>query len=263
MRLEALGDAAWQHVNNRYYDGAHYDRRYEDYVHDVQFWCDLAEASGRRVLELAAGTGRLSLPIAARGIDVVGLDIAQAMLSRAKSKAGADGPRFLVGDMRDFDLDQRFDLIMIACSSICHLLSDDDVLSCFASARRHLDAGGTFAMDLVLPARETAIADGQWRPRFGYLDPAGRGDVTVRGRRSYDVASRILTDELDYEFSDDGRVERATRVSRMYPFDQLCPLLERSGFAIRECHGGFGGEPLTDTSAIQVLICERAPRMAG
>lgn len=148
---------------------------------------------------------------------------------------------------------------MIACSSLCHLLSDDDVLGCFSSVRRHLGTGGTFAMDLVLPRRESAIADGRWRPRFGYPAPAGTGEVTVLGRRGYDAATRVLTDELIYTFSAGGRVEHATRVSRMYPFDELSALLGRAGFAVRECHGGFDGEPLTDVSPVQVLICERAP----
>ncbi|MDF3290305.1 class I SAM-dependent methyltransferase [Streptomyces silvisoli] len=260
MRLEAVDETAFAHVDNRYYDGIHYDRRYAGYTWDTEFWCSFAESVGRDVLELAAGTGRLSVPMAVRGLDVVALDISPSMLARARAKVTTpQRARFLTGDMRDFDLDRQFDLVLLACSSVCHLLSDDDAKRCFDSVRRHLQAGGTFALDLAAPQRETSTADGSWRPRFRYPDPAGTGEVVVSGRRRYDPTTRLLTDELDYEFVADGRVERATRVSRMYPFEELVSLLERSALHVVESYGGFDRQPLTVASEVQVLICSLTP----
>jgi len=261
-RHNALDDTALRHVDNRYYDGVHYDRRYRNYVHDIGFWCGLAASVGHDVLELAAGTGRLSFPMAQRGAEVVGLDISPAMLTRAAAKAGlASNPAFLHGDMRDFDLDRRFDLVMIACSSICHLLSDADLRRCLAAVARHLRAGGTFAFDLVTACRESQIADGTWRLRFSYPDPAGDGDVVVRGRRTYDSPTRMLSDDLEYTFTSDGRVEKVSRLSRMYAEADLCPFLAGAGFEVVQCYGGFDREPLTPQSDTQVFVCKQQRRM--
>ncbi len=256
------GDA-FGYVDNRYYDGPHYDRRYADYTRDVEFWCALARETGPRVLELAAGTGRLALPIARCGLSVVGLDIAPAMLERARAKVDATTrATFLTGDMRDFALAERFDLVFIACSSVCHLLTVEDVRRCFATVRRHVRSGGRFALDVAAPHRETATADGTWRPRFRYPDPGGPGEVVVRGRRRYDPATAILTDDLDYEFTADGHVERATRVSRMYPYDELVALLDGAGFDVVSAYGDFDRGPLSDGSATQVLVCAPRPEPA-
>ncbi|MEK8174681.1 class I SAM-dependent methyltransferase [Streptomyces sp. M19] len=173
-------DSALRHVDNLYYDGPHYDRRYATYTHDIDFWCDLARANGGPVLELAAGTGRLSLPIARLGLDVVGLDVAPSMIEQALRKRGPSGPAFQVGDMRSFDLGRRFALVMLACSSVCHLLSDEDAVSCFTAVAKHLRPNGVFALDVAAPGHETARADGACTDRFSYPDPTTGSDVTVR-----------------------------------------------------------------------------------
>lgn len=245
---------ALDYVDNRYYDGPHYDRRYADYTHDIEFWADYAESVGGDVLELAAGTGRLAVPIARRGLHVVGLDVSPAMLASAEAKAG-ENVRFRLGDMRSFDLGRTFDLVLIACSSLCHLLTDADLASCLTSVRAHLRPGGTLAIDVATPHSQTATADGTWRPRFSYPDPAGTGTVSVRGRRTYNQDTRLLTDDLDYTFSADGHVERATRISRMYPFNDLQAALTESGFAISEAYGDFDRRQRTDDADTQILLC--------
>ncbi len=87
---------------------------------DLPFYLDLTTAQGGRVLELASGSGRLLLPLAAAGHTVVGLDTSQPMLARARAKLAAAPPevaaraRLVEGDMRDFALDEEFDLAVIA-----------------------------------------------------------------------------------------------------------------------------------------------------
>lgn len=92
-------------VASIYYDGLHYDRRYETYDQDVDFYVELAQLCGPRVLGLATGTGRLAIPIAAQGGHVTGIDINESMLARSRTKvAGLPGPvaerlSFVRGDM--------------------------------------------------------------------------------------------------------------------------------------------------------------------
>ncbi|MFJ1646698.1 class I SAM-dependent methyltransferase [Streptomyces sp. NPDC088258] len=243
-------------MSNIYYEGPHYDRRYATYTHDIDFWCDLARANGGPVLELAVGTGRLSLPLARLGLDVVGLDVAPSMIEQALGKRGPSGaPTFQVGDMRSFDLGRSFSLVMLACSSVCHLLSDEDAVSCFTAVAAHLRPRGVFALDVATPAHETARADGVLKDRFRYPDPASGGDVAVRGRRTYDPATRCLTDDMAYTFTADGRTEYAHRTSRMYTVGHLRPLLARAGLRVARTYGDFAGNRLTADSTTQVLLC--------
>jgi SAM-dependent methyltransferase len=249
-------DSALRYVDNLYYDGPHYDQRYATYTHDIGFWCDLARTNGGPVLELAAGTGRLSLPVARLGIDVVGLEVSPSMIEQALRKRGPSGPpEFRRGDMRSFDLGRRFALVILACSSVCHLLSDEDAVSCFTAVAAHLRPDGVFALDVAAPGHETARADGVWRDRFSYPDPATGGGVTVRGRRTYDPATRRLTDDMAYTFTADGRTEYVHRTSRMYTVGQLSVLLARAGLRVARAYGSFDGQPLTDDSDTQVVFC--------
>ncbi|MEU1294755.1 class I SAM-dependent methyltransferase [Streptomyces sp. NPDC005840] len=248
--------SALRHVSNIYYRGPHYDRRYATYTHDIDFWRDLAHDTGGPVLELAAGTGRLSLPLARLGLDVVGLDVAPSMIEQALAKRGPTGPpAFRVADMRSFDLGRRFALVMLACSSVCHLLDDADAVSCFTSVAAHLAPHGVFALDVATPAHEAARADGVLKDRFRYPDPATGADIAVRGRRRYDPATRILTDDMDYTFTADGRTEHAHRTSRMYTTDDLRPLLARAGLRLARAYGDFDRTPPTEDSATQILLC--------
>ncbi|GAA0661861.1 class I SAM-dependent methyltransferase [Streptomyces samsunensis] len=256
MRLHRVDDSALRHVDNIYYDGLHYDQRYATYTHDIEFWCDIARSNGGPVLELAAGTGRLSLPIADLGIDVVGLDVAPSMVDRAvRKREPSSTPTFLVGDMRRFELDRHFGLVMIACSSVCHLLSDEDALSCFTSAGRHMRPDGIFAIDVATPRHETAQADAAWKSRFTYAHPVTGQKVAVRGRRTYSPGSRLLTDEMEYTFAANGRTECATRLSRMYSAEHLIDLLARAGLRVERTFGDFDGSPLVADSKTQILIC--------
>src|SRR3989304_4574878 len=102
-----------------------------------------APPPGHAVLELACGTGRVTIAIAEAGLPIVGLDASPAMLGRARHKTeGRDNPRWVDGDMRDFRLDERFGLVIIPFRSFLHLLTVADQKACLAHIREHLAEGG-------------------------------------------------------------------------------------------------------------------------
>jgi 2-polyprenyl-3-methyl-5-hydroxy-6-metoxy-1,4-benzoquinol methylase len=106
-----------------------------------RFYVQAAQENGRRVLELACGSGRLTIPMAAAGLEVTGIDLSEPMLGRTRMAAAERGLKVeaLCLDMRNFDLHGRtFDTIFIAANSIMHLLSPDDFRGFFASVARHL-----------------------------------------------------------------------------------------------------------------------------
>jgi SAM-dependent methyltransferase len=127
-----------------------------DAMRDTPFYLALAReaaAQGHAVLELACGTGRVTLPIAREGIDVAGLDNAAAMLAVARRKAAAEDldVTWVEADIRDFDLGRSFGLIIVPYRSFLHLLTAADQAACLAAVHRHLIPGGRFALNFFAP----------------------------------------------------------------------------------------------------------------
>jgi cyclopropane fatty-acyl-phospholipid synthase-like methyltransferase len=115
---------------------------------DVDFWLGEAARTDGPLLELGCGTGRVTIPLAARGCQITGLDISDSMLRRARSKAADAGvvATWILGDMRGFELDRQFAMIFCPFGTFNHLRRDD-VAQCLSAAREHLLPGGHFALD--------------------------------------------------------------------------------------------------------------------
>ncbi|RYD93317.1 MAG: class I SAM-dependent methyltransferase [Sphingomonadales bacterium] len=120
---------------------------------DIAYYAGLATAGGS-ILELGAGTGRVAIPLAEQGFDVVGLDIAQSMLDQAEAKR-AQLPaevvarlRFVRGDLRSLALGQRFDLIVASYYTLAHVQPSAAWKQAFGGMARHLAPGGTIAVHL-------------------------------------------------------------------------------------------------------------------
>jgi SAM-dependent methyltransferase len=142
-----------------------YDLANDRYVFDLPYWRSMIERQRpRRVLELACGTGRLlpTLLSAGRSVEpgfrLVGLDLSAPFLARARSRLAevesGEAVALVEADMRAFALDEQFDLIILAFSSLQYLLTLDDQLACLRNVRRHLAPGGRFAIELVTPQPE-------------------------------------------------------------------------------------------------------------
>ena len=118
------------------------------------FYREEARRAAGPVLELACGTGRLTVPIARDGHEIVGLDASPTMLEAARSKAkqaGVRGATFVRADMRSFALEGRFALVIVSCNSLADLTTNDDLKACFSRIREHLRPGATVAFDIVNP----------------------------------------------------------------------------------------------------------------
>lgn len=126
-----------------------------DAMHDVPFYVELARQAadeGQAVLELGCGTGRVTIPIAQAGVEVVGLDNSPAMLDVARRKARDAGLdiRWVTADMRSFQLEQPFGLIIIPFRTFLHLLTDEDQAASLDRVYQHLLPGGRFALNFFV-----------------------------------------------------------------------------------------------------------------
>lgn len=126
---------------------------------DREFYLDLANKGGGKVLDLACGSGRLLKPLVALGLEVVGLDLSREMLDLARQKLGEDNKnvQLVQGDMCSFSLPDRFNTIIIPYFSLIYMLTDEERRSVFKRCYEHLNAGGYLAFDFL--AGETKIAE--------------------------------------------------------------------------------------------------------
>ena len=172
-----------------YRDGAHYDRLFgRGYV---EFWLAQARIRGGPVLELGCGTGKLSIPLAEAGFSVAGLDNSPALLQFAASKN--EDVNWIEGDMRGFDLDERFALIMLPSNNLGHLHTPEDFESCISSVKRHLLPGGAFVIDVFVPNLALLLRDAEEEYVLDdYESPEGQGRVCVMARSRYESTTQIM-----------------------------------------------------------------------
>lgn len=137
-----------------------YDEWYKpvDTAAEVALLAELA--GGGRVLELGVGTGRVALPLAAKGLDVQGLDASPAMVERMRAKPGGDAIPVAIGDMADVAVDGKFALVFVVFNTFFQLYSQDAQLRCFANVASHLQPGGRFLMHAFVPDT-SRIEEGQ------------------------------------------------------------------------------------------------------
>jgi SAM-dependent methyltransferase len=108
-------------------------------------------ASGGRVLEFGVGTGRIALPLAERSLDVWGVDGSQDMLERLRAKPGGDKVTTVCGDFATATAEGKFDLVLLLVNTIYAMPTQDDQVTCFANAARHLAPGGRFVIEAWVP----------------------------------------------------------------------------------------------------------------
>ncbi|HHH30562.1 MAG TPA: class I SAM-dependent methyltransferase [Polyangiaceae bacterium] len=225
---------------------------------DLRFYRSVC-AGGSRVLELGSGSGRVALDLAARGHVVTGMDVEPALIDVAREQVAAVGEdarerlRFIEGDIRDFDLDERFDRIIVPFNTLCCLLTRSDLEGCFRSASRHLEPGGLFAFDIYRGDPDTTVDEGE--THLVRIDDGARSWDVYERARAHDDPFRADT---CYRFRANGDEERhLTIAQRLVTDDEVERALQLADLSTRQRFGGFEGEPLDDDSPHLVVVAER------
>ena len=245
-------------IQRIYLDGRHYDLAYSDYTEDIDFWVEQAKRYGSPVLELACGTGRITMPLAKEGFEVTGIDLAESMLEQAERNSQEQGLDidWVKADMRDFRLGKSFPLIICPGQSISRLLTIEDIERCLAAVREHLAPGGRFIMELYNPSLEIlSREEGERSPFLEYDHPDGEGKVRVDFSSLYEKATQLQHLTLHYSLPgvDEQPTERV-RI-RMYFPQELDALLKYNGFEVVEKYGDFDGKPFEAGDNYQVVVC--------
>ena len=233
---------------------------------DVAFYVGAARDSGGPVLEIGCGTGRVLIPTAQAGVDIVGLDASPEMLEILRRRLREQAPdvqarvQLVEGDMRRFSLDRRFRLVTIPFRPFQHLLTVTDQLACLSSVYHHLEDEGLLVFDIYNPSLDALVSRSvgeEFDSDPEFLMEDGRR-VFRRGKIiGHDRFTQVTQQELIYYVTHpDGRNERLVDTFAMrntFRFEAE-HLLVRAGYEIETLFGDFDGAPYGSTTYPGELI---------
>lgn len=240
-----------------YDDALLYDLQYEGYRDDLPFYLRVAADQAGPVLELGAGTGRVTAALAAAGHEVVAVDASEAMLARAKDRLAdevASGQVTLShADMRDLALDRRFASVVAPFNTLMHAYTLSDQDRTLAVARAHLDQGGVFAFDVYVPrlgALGVVRSEREW-------DDVGGEQTELFLVQHHDAVRQLLESRYHLDRRDPSGVVHRTSarlVQRYYHRFELERALRAAGLTHTRWYGGFDRRRLDEDSALMVGI---------
>jgi len=209
------------------------------------------------VLDLACGTGSMTLELAKRGYDMIGVDGSADMLSEAYTRALGAGILFLEQDMRDFELYGTVGAVTCCLDSLNYLLTPEELGRCFATVHNYLDPDGLFLFDMNTPYQFRHIyADNAYILEDELIwdegeDTEERAAVYCGWQNSFCEETRICDFDLSiFEELPDGRYRRADehQRERCYDLEEIRSALATNGFEILGVWSDFAFSEPTDTT---------------
>jgi hypothetical protein len=198
-------------------------------------------------LEFGIGTGRIALPLARRGIRVHGIDLSAAMVARLRAKPGAEQIGVTIGDFATTTVDGRFSVAYVVFNTIMNLTTQGGQVACFRNAAAHLEPGGCFVIEVMVPALQ--------RLPPGETVRAFTVSATRLGFDEYDVAAQGL---VSHHYSAvDGKLEVVSMPFRYVWPSELDLMARLAGMTLRERWSGWKREPFTSDSTRHVSVWEK------
>jgi SAM-dependent methyltransferase len=251
-----------------YYDSYH-DHRKED----VAFWAKIAARIGGPVLEIGCGTGRVGLEIARNGNHLFGVDQSEAILNvfRQKLMTESDAVRqrvkLYLGDMRTFELNQRFEFAIIPFRPLQHMLTLEDQNAALSNARRHLVTGGILGFDVLFPNFSSFDQpDGLERLEREWIDVERNRVRRFYIRHRVDRVNQVVYASCIYRIYKGADLtntpprpaevlveERSPLNLSYYTYPHLRLLLKMTHFELVEEYGSFAREPITAQKEMIIL----------
>ena len=238
-------------------DGRHYDLLSKGVIDDIPFYIQQVKKYGDPVLELACGTGRVTIPLAESGINITGIDISESMLSHAqvKTKEKEVDIEWIKADCRNFHLNKKFNLIVFPFNTIAILHDLKSIESCFSCVRNHLNDSGRFIVDFFNPRLDILTKDPNERDVIAkYPDPDGKGKILVAESHYYDAASQISRVKNYYMIGNQKEVAVDFNMRIFFP-QELDALIHYNGFAVEAKYGNYDETPYISESPKQLIVC--------
>ncbi len=212
----------------------------------VNFLGDLAGTGA--ALELGIGTGRIALPLRRRGVRVHGIELSPAMVAQLRTKPGANDIGVTIGDFATTTVDGTFTLAYLVRNTIMNLTTQDAQVACFRNVAGHLEPGGCFVIEVMvpelrrLPPGETIRAFTATPAHFGFEE--------------YDVANQIAFSHHYWLVG--GQAETLSAPFRYVWPSELDLMARLAGMRLRERWSTWSREPFTSDSRAHVSVWQKS-----
>ena len=203
-----------------------------------------ALADGGPALELAIGTGRVGLALAARGVPVTGIELSPSMVEQLRAKPGGADIPVTIGDMATTRVDGSFRLVYLVFNTIVNLTSQDAQVDCFANAAAHLDPGGCFVVEVNVP-------------QLRRLPPGDRANVFATGGDHWGIDEFDVVEQrlVSHHFIATENGFRHYPIPFRYVWPAELDLMARlAGLRLRDRWSDWQGTPFTADSASHVSM---------
>ena len=211
----------------------------------------LAELAGDgAALELAVGTGRVALPLAARGVPVTGIELSPPMVDKLRAKDGGSDIPVTIGDMTTTRVDGSFRLVYLVFNTIGNVMTQDRQVACFTNAAAHLEPGGCFLVEVGVPDLRR-------------LPPGDDARVFAHapGYVGYDRYTDLVAQQaVSHHFVSTGPDVHETRTPFRYVWPSELDLMARlAGMTLRSRWAGWDRSPFTGDSTAHISVWQVAP----
>lgn len=261
--LGRVGDAG---ALAHYSDPAYYTRIYKNRQHDVEYYVELARATGGPVLEYGVGNGRVALPITRAGIEIHGVDLSRPMLDDLEKRLEKERPaarervHLVLGDMRSARLERQFALVIVPFNGLLHLYETTDIEALFARAFEHLEPDGVFVFDFSLPVpSDLARKPDRWYRAPKLRHPTTGEVVKYAERFEYDPIRQLLLIVMRFE-PDKGEPWMIPLTHRQFFPREVEALLRHAGFSDIVLTADFTAHPADRLTDSVVVSCRRPPK---
>jgi SAM-dependent methyltransferase len=201
-------------------------------------------AGGSRACEFAIGTGRIALPLAARGVPVSGIELSRAMIDKLRAKPGGDRVEVMIGDMTSTRVPGDFGLVYLVFNTIMNLTSQRAQVDCFRNAAAHLQPGGRFVIETMVPDLRR-LPPGQDAVPFEV-------SKSHLGFDTYDTATQAMASH-HVTFVDDQPHYSAIPFRYVWP-SELDLMAELVGMRLEHRWQDWSGTPFTGESRSHVSV---------
>ena len=219
---------------------------------DIEFWKLIFSDNNLKILELGSGTGRLAQPIIKEGLNYTGLEISSKYVSYANLKFPFLNP-FVQGDMRNFNLNQKFDVIFIGFNSFLHLLSKKEVVQCFDSIKLHMHSESKLYIDIFTPSPSFLYRS----PNISidimeFFDSLENSMVNIEEFSDYDESLEKISVIWEYKNKKNICFRRFKFQMKIYYPHVINQLLLENGFKIQHLWGSYDMDVFSELSPLQI-----------
>lgn len=253
----------------REYSGHLYDLG--EAIDDIEFYRALISKSINNVLELGCGTGRVFIPLAKQGVNITGIDYSQSMLNECLCKirgARLRNTKVVLGDIRDFQLYDSFDMIIAPFRVVQNLETIQDLQKCLLCIKKHLSAKGFCILNVFHPYLTKEEMGKSWVRKgetFGWekIDPeTGYRIRFFDERRKIDAISQVIYPVMIYRIYNGNKLVDEIKqdiVMKYYYPEEFESIIVHAGFEIQEKYGGYHGEKYGEGNELVIKFVQQGP----